>query len=374
MERRPISPKRDLIGGGGVELSNYGSINDVSKRTSFPPFPMRPIASIDEFGDMLDQKNDKSNANKIMRTGRQRKKVASRSKGGEFSLRRKKRRVYFCCVSNEIDIEQLHDNFDKKKDPKWKSKMYEGVLHLYTIPSKIEMNSSEKSKIDNLYSEEDYFQGSPDGYDGYLSSTKINEESDTNDSYNKSFNIPASPDRNNQNMEYSNENYSNENDILNSNTNQNSNQISQIQKIKMAIEVAKESILPVFKSLTRQLSDQSDKGEDNDSQTASMLCLNGGKEIFIYDFGAIVFWGFKIGEEIDLLEQIRDHVGKDRYGTVVLCMFAFVFVFAFICIFYIYFYLFVYIIVFICIYVFVFVIQCCDYMLLLCFISANEHV
>jgi hypothetical protein len=34
--------------------------------------------------------------------GRQRKKNAARSKGGEFRTRRKKRRVNFCCVSSEI--------------------------------------------------------------------------------------------------------------------------------------------------------------------------------------------------------------------------------------------------------------------------------
>ena len=42
-----------------------------------------------------------------------------------------------------------------------------------------------------------------------------------------------------------------------------------------------------------------------------MLVLTGGKEVFVFDFGAVVFWGFKHGEEEEMLEQIRYHVVKD---------------------------------------------------------------
>jgi uncharacterized Rmd1/YagE family protein len=48
---------------------------------------------------------------KMIKSGRQRKKIAARSKGGEFQARRKKRRLYFCCISSEIDIEKLADHF-----------------------------------------------------------------------------------------------------------------------------------------------------------------------------------------------------------------------------------------------------------------------
>jgi uncharacterized Rmd1/YagE family protein len=42
-----------------------------------------------------------------------------------------------------------------------------------------------------------------------------------------------------------------------------------------------------------------------------MLVLTGGKEVFVFDFGAVVFWGFKHGEEEEILDQIRYHVVKD---------------------------------------------------------------
>jgi len=46
-----------------------------------------------------------------MKTGRQRKRIAARSKGGEFQARRRKRRVYFCCLGSEIDVEKLADRW-----------------------------------------------------------------------------------------------------------------------------------------------------------------------------------------------------------------------------------------------------------------------
>jgi len=85
---------------------------------------LKASASVDEFQDLV--KN-----NSIMKTGRQRKKLAARSKGGDFQQKRKKRRVYFCCVGNEIDLDQFHEHIIQ--DSKWEAKMYEDVLHLYML-------------------------------------------------------------------------------------------------------------------------------------------------------------------------------------------------------------------------------------------------
>lgn len=50
----------------------------------------------------------------MVRTGRQRKKLATRATGGDFRANRLKRRLYFCCISASIDIHKLenymHDN------------------------------------------------------------------------------------------------------------------------------------------------------------------------------------------------------------------------------------------------------------------------
>lgn len=80
---------------------------------------------------------------KMVKSGRQRKKIAARTKGGEFQARRKKRRLYFCCISSEIDVEKLADDclHEEHEAPPdnvipilkgVKGRMYDEVLYLYT--------------------------------------------------------------------------------------------------------------------------------------------------------------------------------------------------------------------------------------------------
>jgi uncharacterized Rmd1/YagE family protein len=266
--------------------SGYGSINDLPTSRKPHSTSMRSNASVDEFGD-LELTNEKSIVNKIMRTGRQRKKIASRSKGGEFQQRRKKRRVYFCCVSNEIDIEQFHDNFDKQDDQKWKSRMYEGVLHLYYSPAQMH-NLSVDMPIDKVeersspMESDDYFQCSPDGYEAPIET--YNSTAGYSDYLCRtgSGSLPII----NEELEIVNE--------VNNNVDY--------------MEVSKELINEPSSLILRQ---RSDNPENENAQTASMLVLTGGKEVFVFDFGAVVFWGFKHGEEEEILDQIRYHVVKD---------------------------------------------------------------
>ena len=300
--RNPL--RRDQI--NNFELPSYGSMSSGHGQTK-PVIPvnpvMRPNASVDEFGDL---ELEKSNVNKIMRTGRQRKKIASRSKGGEFQQRRKKRRVYFCCVSNEIDIEQLHDNFDKMDGRKWMSRMYEGVLHLsFSSPqshdiSLRDINIEKLAETDPIEAE-DYFQGSPDGYETSLGT------------YNNSLGFTdylpiISEEENPEKNEKSERNEKNERNI----TICRDGSIDRLLNIRNTParndrNNPEERSLPLS-LISRQLSDQPD---ENEYQTASMLVLTGGKEVFVFDFGAVVFWGFKHGEEEEMLERIRYHVVKD---------------------------------------------------------------
>lgn len=79
--------------------------------------------------------NSVVNANVINMTGRQRKKVASRSKGGDFINQRKKRRLYFASVSNEIDIQDMFDYLigsgGSYQQQGWNYMIYDRVLWLY---------------------------------------------------------------------------------------------------------------------------------------------------------------------------------------------------------------------------------------------------
>jgi hypothetical protein len=81
----PSFPSRleyqNLSSGG---TARYGSVEDPHHGTETIG-SMRLNYSIDEFGDQV---NELANVNKLIKTGRQRKKLAARSKGGEFQQKK----------------------------------------------------------------------------------------------------------------------------------------------------------------------------------------------------------------------------------------------------------------------------------------------
>lgn len=80
--------------------SDFEATDDEDARGRPPSNPSLPDEFL-QFGG--------TNREKSLRTGRQRKKLAARTKGGEFQARRRKRRVYFCCVSSDIDVQRMFD-------------------------------------------------------------------------------------------------------------------------------------------------------------------------------------------------------------------------------------------------------------------------
>lgn len=92
----------------------------------------QPLANMDEFGSTF---SNTAAREKMLKTGRQRKKLAARTRGGEFAARRRKRRVYFCCISSDIDIQKLFDYLVGSGGQLhgWRYQLYPSgdVLHLY---------------------------------------------------------------------------------------------------------------------------------------------------------------------------------------------------------------------------------------------------
>lgn len=125
--------KRPFIG------SELGRLLDVKGPT---------VPSIDDFGEtnsIADFKMTPFQQHKAIRSGRQRKKTAARSKGGEFQARRKKRRIYFCCIGSEIDVEGLADKFLSSSYLGLRGKMYSELLHLYTENIPVVLNNRRES-------------------------------------------------------------------------------------------------------------------------------------------------------------------------------------------------------------------------------------
>lgn len=80
--------------------------------------------------------------NSEMKTGRQRKKLAARGRGGEFMTKENKKKVYFCCIASEIDLDILHDRMPCDNFGLESNSLSE-VLHLHS-PFGIEISSESK--------------------------------------------------------------------------------------------------------------------------------------------------------------------------------------------------------------------------------------
>ena len=184
-----------------------------------------PMRATDEFlgGQTYSQKKG---------TGRQRKKVASRGKGGEFQAKRKKRRAYACCIGSEIDtirlVEYFKDSSNAIAGGNWCTQMYTDTLRVHRNAASV--RSPDRKLIDTGEGDE----GEPLLYSYDTGETRT----------------------------------------LGKNT---------------------------FSHRDEAVKDLSVKFHDP-------YC----KEIFVYEFGAVVFWGFPAGDELELLDVFRDFVSKGR--------------------------------------------------------------
>jgi len=219
-----------------------------------------------ETGESYHEFTDNQNyGNRVVRTGRQRKKLAARSKGGEFQTKRKKRRVYFCCISSEIDVTKMLDYLNGADDLlyDWKFDLYSDVLHLY------KPGSEEPSQPISIHTKE--------------------EETATD-----SMELAITP-------------------VIHSNV-----------RNPLAIPTDKNDLQQFLKEKVLNNANHADNLQPLDSVDltvrngldgkANRLVGMGTKEVFIFDFGAAVFWGFSRGEEAGLLKTIRKFVTKGMVG------------------------------------------------------------
>jgi uncharacterized Rmd1/YagE family protein len=118
--------KMRLLGGGNDDEGKLGG-----EYRSLAYSDGDSDSAMDDFGEMKRF----INRERLVRTGRQRKRLAARTKGGEFQSRKKKRRVHFCCISSDIDIQKLYDYLIGSGGTLsgWKYQLYPGgdVLHLF---------------------------------------------------------------------------------------------------------------------------------------------------------------------------------------------------------------------------------------------------
>jgi uncharacterized Rmd1/YagE family protein len=205
----------------------------------------------DEFGDNNETRYDPSKG-----TGRLRKKFASRGKGGAFSEKKQKRRIYSCCIGSEVDTGKLHEHLDalpaasSPLGSSWTSELYTDTLHI---------------------------------------SRRLDAESTAAPaSAGKADAPPVTPP-------------------------------PLLQPGGTTIRPAFNSTTPVMETPEKDIiATESTSTAEKENVTTTSVGLYSAKfhfsivkEIFVFEFGAVVFWGFSIGEEKEMLKLIRGFVSEE---------------------------------------------------------------
>eukprot|EP01041_Mallomonas_annulata_P009964 gene9964-20723_t len=209
----------------------------------------------DEFDDIL-RTNGPLNA---LRTGRHRRKLAARIKGGEFQASHRKRRLYFCCLGHQINIQSLYEELQTTDT--WDLKLLPDVLRLFRpgLPEYSKKGVPAYTRTLSTYSPQHQHQ-----VEDFNSSTSITppiytRHASTGDLFENIH------DRN--------------------------------LSLKIPIATANNEIPKKIIEIVDILSKQSTMG---------------AQEVYIFEFGAAVFWGFPKGEESALVQFIKSFVIKDE--------------------------------------------------------------
>lgn len=290
-----------------------------------PSILNREGSSVDEFG----QKNTRilsgnkvnpahgfhaaAAANKAIRSSRVRKKIAARSKGGEFQARRRKRRLYFCCVASEIDVEKMADRFHEP-NMGLKGHMYDEVLHLYMADtSSLSIPKEEVAWILNnpsLYHQpSSYEQENVRPYMGKLGIHTIVEATDQ-----EGFSAGS--------LEEHSSSLPREVMRMKSSSRRPLTLEDSMQQADVLSPMHTPPI-PRAASFDDGTHPHSARGELNADGINENLLLSsavfwnyGGKEIFVFDFGAIVFWGYQDIEVQSILELTKDYIVKGKLSEI----------------------------------------------------------
>jgi uncharacterized Rmd1/YagE family protein len=268
-----------------------------------------------------------SNIAKTLRTGRQRKKTAARTKGGEFQARRKKRRVYFCCISNDIDVEKLADEF---QIPHFgmTGQMYDEVLHLTVARegSADKGQGEEDGAVANTADSDLIRLDSGESNDSISDPIIFSSPSMTSNYF--GIRQPALLQLNPRATHPSFEVSYKEDTLLND---------GELDRAARKNRSSREGeALSYLHSFEEDGYPSANEGEFSPmgpqmvGLTAPLVADIGGalqhlpgiisetehsKEVFVFGFGAAVFWGLAKSEVQDLLQYIAQFIVKDRLST-----------------------------------------------------------
>lgn len=266
--KQPSQPSRNRT----LSLEQYTTVPTNKKDHAYEMKKFQYTRAYDDTDDFAADDHYQTAAS-ATKTGRQRKKLAARLKGSDFQQRIQKKRIYFCCVSNEIDLEELYDAIGVENETtKWQRKMYEDVLHLY-IPTDAGKRTT----------------------NGYIVNCSNNISSHTT--------VDAADHVNHKN------------NISDENINDSKKQVYSHSSGSNYVPIDISSYKPTHSNNVHRSNGDDVSSNDVEKQNALQL-HNHAMEVFIYAFGAAVFWNFSRGEEAKLLNTIREYVVKTELSDV----------------------------------------------------------
>lgn len=268
--------------------------------------------------------------NRSLRTGRQRKKLAARSKGGEFQARRRKRRVYFCCICSEIDIPKMHEYLTGAEElffKGWESNVYGDLLHMFKpglqedrdrdrvdlgLTAQVPIMRSQSLQDSALSASNRGYgdmnanldrqqQGSYDGPGAGTSLERLHSAQTDDD-------VACASDGELLDID----NYG-RGRVLSQDLDRDQN-----IEIDRAVDMNREGHDGRGSTAGAHSRSQEDGIRDRDQSgftdgakpKSCRISAVGAQEVFVFDFGAAVFWGFSRGEEARIIKAIRMFVTK----------------------------------------------------------------
>lgn len=292
-----------------------------------PTLLQRGLPSVDEFGETNPRilQSNKVNpahgfhaaaaANKAIRSSRVRKKIAARSKGGEFQARRRKRRLYFCCIAGEVDVEKMADRFSTPFMG-LKGHMYDEVLHLYMADTdSLSIPKEEIAWILNNptmhHQASSYEQDNMRTFMEQLGVHTIVEATDQ-----EGFSAGSLDEKRSSRRDFLRKKLATS---IDNRENTTENDFHHGSPVGPKFGSFDDSYYPGEKGGAdlNEISQPDNENIDEDALLSSAVFWNyGGKEIFVFDFGALVFWGYQDTEVQSLLELAKEYVVKGKLSEI----------------------------------------------------------
>jgi uncharacterized Rmd1/YagE family protein len=212
--------------------------------------------------------------------------------------------VYFCCISSEIDIQKLYDYMigpeSEGKFKDWRLKLHNDVVHLYKAGT---VDAGETPRYAGGENARRSSLGDEDKKINYTDDEMMNESANEN-TLSHGFTLSASPIRSKKAT------FATTLDEEIPLYQQDSLDSTMFDTINHDIASASKADEELRKDVAVKAADESAVYDNSQWK----LSLPKVQEVFVFDFGAAVFWGFARGDEKNLLNTFKSFTTRGFIG------------------------------------------------------------